>query len=131
VQNLVRDLNKLYRELPALHQLDCDSKGFEWIEAENQLQSIFVYLRKGQADTPPVLVVVNLTPATYPEYQLGVPRPGYYRESLNTDSEFYGGGNMGNIGRLRAQAKPLDGQPCRLSLCVPPLATLILEWQPG
>ncbi|MCZ6831968.1 MAG: 1,4-alpha-glucan branching protein GlgB [Gammaproteobacteria bacterium] len=131
VQNLVRDLNKLYRELPALHQLDCDSKGFEWVQADNQRQSILVYLRKGLADTPPVLVVVNLTPTSYPDYRLGVPRQGHYRECLNTDSEHYGGSNMGNVGRLQARAKPLGGQAFQLSLCVPPLATLIFEWQAG
>ncbi|MFB3077042.1 MAG: alpha amylase C-terminal domain-containing protein, partial [Lysobacterales bacterium] len=131
MQKLVRDLNHVYRELPALHQLDCDSKGFEWIEAENQQQSILVYLRKGYPDTPPVLVVVNLTPAAYSAYQLGVPRQGHYRECLNTDSEYYGGSNMGNVGGVQARAEPWGGQPCQLSICIPPLATLIFEWQAG
>ncbi len=129
VQRLIRDLNHIYRELPALHQLDCDGKGFEWIESDNHQQSLFVYLRKGQTDTPPVLVIVNLTPAAYLEYKLGVPRAGHYRERLNTDSGHYGGSNMGNIGGVDTHAKALGGQPCQLSLCIPPLATLILEWQ--
>ncbi|MEH6580808.1 MAG: 1,4-alpha-glucan branching protein GlgB [Halioglobus sp.] len=129
VQKLVRDLNRVYRELPALHELDCDEKGFEWIEEENQSQSIFVYLRRGHADTPPVLVVVNLTPATYLDYQVGVPLPGYYRECLNTDSEQYGGSNRGNMGGVQAQEAPWGGQPCQLSLCIPPLATSIFEWR--
>ena len=76
-------------------------------------------------------MLVNLTPTTYPDYRLGVPRQGHYRECLNTDSEHYGGSNMGNVGGLQARAKPLGGQACQLSLCVPPLATLVLEWQAG
>jgi 1,4-alpha-glucan branching enzyme len=129
MQHLVRDLNKLYRQLPALHELDCDEQGFEWIQMDNQSQSILVYLRKGYTDSPPVLVVVNLTPSTYTDYRLGAPRPGHYRECLNTDSERYGGSNMGNVGGVEARAEPWDGQPCQLSLCIPPLATLIFEWQ--
>jgi 1,4-alpha-glucan branching enzyme len=131
VQRLIRDLNRIYRELPALHQLDCDGEGFEWIESENDQQSILVYLRKGQAELSPVLVIVNLTPTAYPAYTLGVPRVGHYHERLNTDSGHYGGSNMGNVGGVVAQARPLGGQPCQLSLCIPPLATLILEWQGG
>jgi len=129
VQRLIRDLNAIYRELPALHQLDCETAGFEWIDAENHQQSILVYVRKGQADTPPVLVIVNMTPEYYPQYNLGVPRVVQYRERLNTDSLHYGGSNMGNTGPIVARAQPLGEQPCQLCLCIPPLATLILEWQ--
>ena len=129
VQRLIRDLNTIYRDLPALHQLDCETAGFEWIDAENHQQSILVYVRKGQADTPPVLVIVNMTPEYYPQYNLGVPRVGQYRERLNTDSLHYGGSNMGNTGPIVARAQPLGEQPCQLCLCIPPLATLILEWQ--
>jgi len=128
VQNLVRDLNRVYRELPALHELDCQGQGFEWIEAENHQQSILVYLRKGHPGTPPVLVVVNLTPTAYSDYQLGVPRPGHYRECLNTDSREYGGSNTGNMGGVTAIEEPRSGQPCQISICIPPLATLVFEW---
>ena len=129
VQNLIRDLNRIYRELPALHQLDCDGRGFEWLESENSSQSILAYLRKGEADVAPVLVVVNLTPAVYSQYQVGVPRPGNYRECLNTDSEHYGGSNVGNVGGLQAKEQVFGGQPYHLSLCIPPLATVIFAWQ--
>ena len=129
VQNLIRDLNRVYRELPALHQLDCDGRGFEWIESENSGQSILAYLRKGEEGVAPVLVVVNLTPAAYSDYQIGVPKPGDYRECLNTDSEHYGGSNMGNVGGLQAKEEAFGGQPCHLSLCIPPLATVIFAWQ--
>jgi 1,4-alpha-glucan branching enzyme len=129
VQQLVRDLNRLYRELPALHQLDCESAGFAWIDGDNKRQSILVYLRKGHEGVAPVLVIVNLTPTAYPQYQLGAPRPGLYRECLNTDSSYYGGSNMGNSGPVMAQATPFAGQPCQLSLCIPPLATVVLQWE--
>jgi 1,4-alpha-glucan branching enzyme len=72
---------------------------------------------------------VNLTPTTYSAYQVGVPLPGHYRECLNTDSERYGGSNMGNMGGVQAQEEPWGNQPCRVSLSIPPLATLIFEWR--
>jgi 1,4-alpha-glucan branching enzyme len=129
VQRLVKDLNHLYKSLPALHELDCDSSGFEWVESSNNQQSLFVYLRKGKDGSPPVVVVVNLTPSPINEYRIGVPRMGYYRECLNTDSEHYGGSNMGNNGGVNAHSDHCNGQPCSLNLRIPPLATVILEWQ--
>jgi 1,4-alpha-glucan branching enzyme len=129
MQQLVKDLNQQYRNLPALHQLDCDGNGFEWIESENNELSLYVYLRKGTGNTPPVLVVVNLTPAPHEGYCVGVSKAGHYRECLNTDSAVYGGSNVGNVGGVTARAEPLGGQPCQLSLNIPPLATVIFEWQ--
>lgn len=129
VRNLVRDLNHLYRELPALHQLDCEGGGFEWLESENSKQSILAYLRRGEAGAAPVVVLVNLTPTTYSHYKLGVPLAGHYQERLNTDSEYYCGSNSGNGGGLLALEEPSHGQPCHLSITVPPLATVIFEWQ--
>ena len=129
VQNLIRDLNRCYREIPALHQLDCEGSGFEWLDSQNARQSILAYLRKGEAGVAPVLVVVNLTPSTYENYKLGVPLPGRYRECLNTDSKHYGGSNMGNIGGLLSLDESSHGQPCHLSASIPPLATVIFEWQ--
>jgi 1,4-alpha-glucan branching enzyme len=129
IQNLVRDLNRVYRSLPALHELDCDGNGFEWIESDNSQQSILTYLRKGHAGTPPVLVLVNLTPTCYSSYSVGVPLPGSYREVLNTDSQAYGGSNKGNMGGIQAIEKSWKEQPCQVSLCLPPLATVIFEWQ--
>ncbi len=129
VQRLIRDLNHCYRELPALHQLDCDSSGFEWVDADNHHNSIFVYLRNGHQGAAPVLVVVNMTPSTHIGYRVGVSQPGYYRERLNTDSEQYGGSNMGNNGGVHTLDDAWAGKPCHLSLTIPPLATVIFEWQ--
>ena len=124
---MIRDLNQTYRELPALHQLDCDGNGFEWLESDNSRQSLLAYMRKGEADTPPVLVIVNLTPSAYQEYTLGVPRAGHYRERLNTDSGHYGGSNMGNSGNVITQPVSWMGQAESVELTLPPLGMLILQ----
>lgn len=129
VQLLVKDLNLTYKNIPALHELDCDTEGFDWLVSENNQQSIFVYLRKGHVGTPPALVVVNMTPTTYSDYCLGVPLAGYYRECINTDSSLYGGSNVGNATGLSTKEKPYAGQPHQLSMSIPPLATMIFEWQ--
>lgn len=129
VQDLIKDLNHTYRNIPALYEMDCDSNGFEWLDSQNSEQSILIYLRRGRAGTAPALVVVNLTPTRYDNYCVGVPLPGYYRECLNTDSVKYGGSNVGNSGGVSSQNKPYAGQPNQLSLAIPPLATMIFEWQ--
>lgn len=125
IQNLVKDLNSIYRQLPALYQQDCASSGFEWLESENSEHSVFAFLRKGDENSAPVLVVSNLTPTTHYEYQLGVPHAGFYSECLNTDSEQYGGSNAGNRGGLESIEQELNGHPCYLELTLPPLSTLI------
>ena len=129
IQTLIKDLNHAYKNIPALYELDCDGNGFEWLEEHNNEQSILIYLRKGQKGTAPALVVVNLTPASYEDYCVGVPLPGYYRECLNTDSSKYGGSNVGNSGGINSKAIAYSGQPNQLILSIPPLATMIFEWQ--
>ena len=86
IQQLIKDLNRVYKTVPALHELDCDSNGFEWLVSSNGEQSIFVYLRKGFEASSPVLVIVNMTPTRYLDYSIGVPLAGYYKEVVNTDS---------------------------------------------
>lgn len=125
VQALVRDLNRLYRRLPALHVNDGASEGFRWVVRHDQAQSVFAYLRQARAEDPPVLVVCNVTPVPRFDYRLGVPRPGYWREVCNSDAALYGGSNLGNGGRAEAVAEPWGEWPARLSLTLPPLATLI------
>ena len=130
VQSLIRDLNRLYREIPALHQLDCDPSGFEWIDHDNSDQSILTYLRRNQDSSDLVLVVVNLTPSLYTNYQIGVPLGGQFEEVLNTDSEAYGGSNAGNYGGVTAHASGFGGYSHHLSITIPPLATTVFRWQP-
>jgi 1,4-alpha-glucan branching enzyme len=129
VQMLVRDLNRLYRELPALHQRDCESEGFEWLELHDNQQSVLVFMRRAAEAAPEVVVACNFTPVPRLGYRVGVPRGGYYRERLNTDAALYGGANIGNGGGVMAEGVASHGRPHSLSLTLPPLATVILEHQ--
>lgn len=125
VQNLIRDLNRLYREQPALHCADCDSTGFTWLIADDATNSVFAFYRSGVDDAmPPVLVVCNFTPIPREHYRVGVPRIGKWREALNSDAECYGGSNLGNDGEVTAHATPSHGQAFSLELMLPPLSTL-------
>jgi 1,4-alpha-glucan branching enzyme len=123
VQLLVRDLNRLYRTLPALHQLDCEAAGFEWLVMHDAQRSVFAWLRKGRNTTDRCLVVVNFTPEVYRDYRIKVPFAGAWREVLNTDSELYGGSNIGNGGIVRTLHQ---GAIPEVSLVVPPLAAIFL-----
>ncbi|MEM7025188.1 MAG: 1,4-alpha-glucan branching protein GlgB [Pseudomonadota bacterium] len=126
VQALVRELNHLYRELPALHQQDCEAQGFEWLELHDNEQSVLGFVRRA-ADGGVAVVVCNFTPVPRQGYRLGVPSPGHYHERINTDGGVYGGSNMGNGGVVAAQEIGSHGRPWSLSLTLPPLATIILE----
>jgi 1,4-alpha-glucan branching enzyme len=126
VQRLVRDLNQLYTVTPALYQRDCEPDGFQWLKVDEDALSVFAWLRRGEDDRF-VLVVCNFTPSVHYDFRIGVPAPGFYRERLNTDSEAYWGGNLGNSGGVMAAAEPWDGEPCSVRILLPPLATLIFE----
>jgi 1,4-alpha-glucan branching enzyme len=123
VQTLVRDLNRLYRSLPALHELDCESASFEWIVADDTDQSVFVWLRKGRRADARCIVAVNFTPEIRHGYRFKAPMGGRWREALNTDAEIYGGSNVGNAGMVEALQA---GDRFELSLVLPPLAAIFL-----
>ncbi len=129
VQTLVRDLNQVYRRIPALYEQDCASPGFEWIQADNHRQSVFAWLRRSSDGASVVLVVANMAPTTHGDYRVGVPFPGRYIERLNTDSQLYGGSNVGNTGGVNAEHHSVNDQPCSIRMAVPPLATVVFEWQ--
>ncbi|RTL67353.1 MAG: 1,4-alpha-glucan branching protein GlgB [Hyphomicrobiales bacterium] len=124
VQNLVRDLNRLYREMPALHERDCEPEGFSWVDTANAAESVLAYLRWGATGSP-ALVVCNFTPVVRGNYRLGIPRGGRWTERLNTDSAFYGGSNVGNGGAVEAENVASHGHPFSLSLTLPPLAVVV------
>jgi len=126
VQALVRDLNRLYRAVPALHARDCDPAGFEWIDCNDQENSIIAFLRRGGDRDPLAVSVCNFTPIVRQGYRVGVPHGGMWREALNTDAAAYGGGNVGNAGGVMAEAIPWHGRPYSVLLTVPPLGALIL-----
>ncbi len=121
VQSLVRDLNALYRDLPALHELDCDPAGFEWLVTSDENNNVFAWLRKGNASRNQCLVVVNFSPNVYRNYHIKVPFPGRWQEVLNSDSAHYGGSNVGNIGMVETK-----GIVPHLDLTIPPLAAIFL-----
>ena len=125
IQSLIRDLNRLYRELPALHQHDFDWQGFEWIDCHDSAQSVLSFLRKSDDDF--IITLLNFTPVPRENYRIGVPEPGCYYEVLNSDSEFYGGSNMGNAEEIWSEATPWMGQEQSISITLPPLGALILR----
>jgi len=127
VQQLVRDLNRLYLSLPALHERDCESEGFLWIQADDSENSIFSFLRLGGEDATPVVVVCNLTPNVRSGYRIGVPSAGFYTELLNTDAEIYGGSNVGNGGGVHTESMPWLNQPHSLFITLPPLGTVVFQ----
>jgi 1,4-alpha-glucan branching enzyme len=131
VQNLLRDLNRVYREIPALHQLDCESDGFEWLVADDAENSVIAFLRRGRDPNQMALVVCNFTPVPRHDYRIGVPSPGGWRERINTDSSVYGGSNLGNGGFVQAEPVPSHSRTHSVRILAPPLATVIFTFEPS
>ncbi|WP_457328826.1 1,4-alpha-glucan branching protein GlgB [Rhizobacter sp. P5_C2] len=130
VQRLVRDLNRFYRATPALYEQDFVPAGFEWIDHQDAEHSVISFVRQGRHDGATVLVVSNLTPTVRSGFRVGVPRPGEYRERINTDSAHYGGSNVGTpLGAARSEDVPWQGRAQSVMLTLPPLATVFLEWE--
>ena len=127
VRHLVRDLNRLYREQPALHRLDCQAAGFEWIAAHDAQTSVFSWVRRDDQGRM-LIVVSHMTPLARPGYRLGVPDGAVaWREVLNTDSHFYGGSNVGqDASPCITQRVAAHGRAQSIELHLPPLATLYL-----
>ncbi|HYC64817.1 MAG TPA: 1,4-alpha-glucan branching protein GlgB [Reyranellaceae bacterium] len=126
VQRLVGDLNRLYRDEPALHQRDSDPAGFRWLVGDDRANSVFAFARFGN-DGAPLVVVCNMTPAPRHHYRIGVPRSGTWREIANTDSRFYGGSDLGNQGTVQSSGIPAHGLEQSIELVLPPLATIVLR----
>jgi 1,4-alpha-glucan branching enzyme len=127
VHRLVRDLNHLYRSRPALHARDDDPGGFSWTEVSDSAHSVYGFLRQGHEPGQQMLVVCNLTPVPRHGYRMGVPRGGKWTECLNTDSAYYAGSGVGNLGGVQAEAVPAHGLPHSVSLTLPPLGVVWLE----
>jgi 1,4-alpha-glucan branching enzyme len=125
IQRWVTDLNRLYSSRTALHELDFDSAGFSWVDANDWDQSVLSFLRYS-SDGRQVLAVFNFTPVPRPEYRLGVPVGGYWRELLNSDAESYGGSGWGNQGGVEAEETAWHGRPWSVSVTVPPLGAVFL-----
>jgi 1,4-alpha-glucan branching enzyme len=125
MQRLVRDLNHLYVGTPALHDQDFVAEGFSWIDCHDADQSVISWLRWAR-DGSFAVVLLNLTPVPREDYRIGVPHAGEYRECFNSDSRYYGGGDLGNAGMLTASEQSWMGRPASLVLTLPPLAGLVL-----
>jgi 1,4-alpha-glucan branching enzyme len=129
VHSLVRDLNRLYRELPALHAHDFEQQGFEWIDCHDSENSVLSLIRQGGGRS--VVCLFNFTPVPRDQYRVGLPTAGRYREILNTDAELYGGSNLGNGGMVETLDEPWHERPCSAVVNVPPLGAVFLTHVDG
>lgn len=125
-QRLSGDLNRLYRDLPALHDQDFEGHGFEWVDCHDNEHSVLSWLRWGQ-DGSFLVVAVNFTPVVHTGYRIGVPKAGRYLEILNTDSAYYGGTNLGNCGGIEAVEGEWMSRPANLVITLPPLAAVLFQ----
>ena len=131
MQRLVGDLNKLYASEPALHEVDFDWRGFEWLDCNDADNSVFSFLRRAKKPEDIVIVVLNATPVVREGYRIGVPQPGFYSEVLNTDASTYGGSNVGNMGGVQSAPIPHMGRQQSIVVTLPPLAAIFLKWLPA
>ena len=126
MQALVRDLNRVYREVPALHVNDCRPEGFQWIESNDAEAGVYSFVRLGNGSDKPVVAVINMTPVER-SYRLGLPEAGTWREILNTDAAVYGGGNRGNLGGVTSEKTPWHGRLQSALVTLPPLSAVYLQ----
>jgi 1,4-alpha-glucan branching enzyme len=123
----VRDLNRVYREEPALWEVDFSHEGFRWLEPNDAANNVLAFARRAKDAAREVVCVANLAPVPRPGYRLGLAAPGRWREVLNTDSEFYGGSGVGNMGAVVAEEHPWHDQPYSAEVTLPPLGVIWLR----
>jgi 1,4-alpha-glucan branching enzyme len=123
----VMDLNRLYRSEPALHELDCDSAGFAWVDCNDATSSVLSFLRQGKTPDATILVVCNFTPVSRHNYRVGITRRGFWREILNSDAADYGGSRQGNLGGVATVPVPYHGRLYSLNLLLPPLSVIFFK----
>ena len=128
LERWVADLNRLYRDEPALHERDLDPAGFEWIDCNDAESSVISLLRKGKSADDIMLAACNFTPVPRPNYRIGAPCGGFWKEVLNSDATCYGGGGWGNMGGVEAVPISLHGRSHSLTLTLPPLAAMFFKW---
>ncbi len=127
LQQFVEDLNKFYLAAPALWQSDYDPGGFFWIDCSDQESSILSFVRQNPERKNELAAVLNLTPVPRYKYRVGLPRPGKWREVLNSDAAIYGGGNVGNLGEVISEEVKWHSQPCSAQLTLPPLGVIVIQ----
>jgi 1,4-alpha-glucan branching enzyme len=131
LKRFVRDLNHVYRAVPALHVRDCEPEGFRWIIVDDAQQSVYAWLRYGEPHDRPVAVISNFTPIPRQRHRIGLPYAGRWREILNSDASIYAGSGVGNLGAVIAEPEPAHGFAASAEISVPPLATIYLQFEPG
>lgn len=127
VKSMLADLNHMVIREPALHEVDFEGDGFEWIDSMNRDASVISFIRKAADPKDFVIVACNFTPVVREGYRLGTPQAGFYREIFNSDSSYYAGSNVGNSPGCMAKAEPHHGRPASIQLNLPPLATVVLK----
>jgi 1,4-alpha-glucan branching enzyme len=127
LQQWVSDLNRFYRDQPALYELDFQQAGFEWIDCNDVVHSTISLIRKGRSPDDTVAVVCNFTPMTHFNYRVGVPQSGFWRELMNSDAKEYGGSGQGNLGGVEALPIPIHGRSYSLTITLPPLAAVFFK----
>lgn len=130
LQRLVTELNRLYREEPALHELDLEPSGFEWVVADDSENSVLAFLRRGRGASEVVAVLFNFTPVPRHSYRVGLPSGGRWLEVLNTDAEHFGGSGQGNLGEVRSVPVPSHQFLHSAAVTIPPLGAVVLKYAP-
>jgi 1,4-alpha-glucan branching enzyme len=127
LQQWVRDLNQFYRNEPSLFELDFEEDGFEWVDCGDWEENVISYVRRCRSTKDTILVVCNFTPVPRHQYRVGVPHGGFWKESLNSDAQEYGGSGQGNFGGVDASAISCHGRSHSLSLTLPPLGIIAFK----
>jgi len=127
VQSLVRDLNHIYRETPALHARDCEDSGFRWLIGDDRDNSVLAFARYGNQPDDVVIVISNFTPVPRENYRVGAPQPGAWHAIVNTDAAQYGGTSPERLPPFHTSDEPSHGHPWSLVMKLPPLSTMILQ----
>lgn len=127
IGRLVKDLNRLYCSNPAMHQFDCSPEGFQWINCDDSDGSTYSFIRRSSERDDFFVVVLNFTPVVHENFRIGIPGPGFYREAFNTDSEIYGGSNVGNKGGMYSEPVASDNFENSLVINLPPLAAVVFR----
>jgi 1,4-alpha-glucan branching enzyme len=127
LQRFVEDINHRYTAEPALHEVDFNAAGFEWIDCNDHEASVISLIRRAADPSDWLVVVLNWTPIVRHGYRIGVPEAGFYEELLNSDAAIYGGSNTGNEGGRQTEGVPAHGHQQSLLLTLPPLAGVVLK----
>jgi 1,4-alpha-glucan branching enzyme len=127
LQRCITELNALYRSEPAMHEVDFQYTGFEWIDFHDTDNSIISFVRRAKRKDDYLVFVCNFTPTPHLTYRLGIPEPGGYREVFNSDAQIFGGSNLGNGGYVEAEPTASHGRPASAVLTIPPLGVVVLK----